>query len=89
MAQGLDAVRAALIRDFGEIEIHENYDVDTGDSILSFEVDSLPYQVRVTHEYDNDYASGQLNVDLSQLVYAVRASKSGKVKVFRGGVISK
>jgi len=89
MAQGLDAVKAALIRDFGKIEIQQDHDIDTQDSILNFEVDLLPYQVRVTHEYDNEYASGQLNVDLSQLGSILRASNSGKVRVFRGGIISK
>jgi hypothetical protein len=89
MAEGLDAVKAALKADFGEIEIHEDHDIDTKEFILSFEFNLLPYQVRVTKEYDNDYASGQVNRDLTQLGTMLRASNSGKVHVFRRGIISK
>ena len=89
MAQGLDAVKAALIRDFGEIEIQGNYDIDTKDRILSFEANLLPYQVRITAEYDDDYASGQVNIDLTQLSAILRASNSGKVCVSRKAIISK
>jgi hypothetical protein len=89
MAEGVDAVKAALERDFRGIKIHQNHDIDTGDCVLSFEADFLPYQVRVTREYDSDYASGQVNVDLSQLAAMLRASNSGKARVFRGGIIPK
>ena len=89
MAQGLDAIKSALARDFGNIEIQEDYDIDTREHVLRFEADLLPYQVRVTQEYDDDYESGQVNQDLTQLRSFLRGSNSGKIRVFRTGIISK
>lgn len=89
MAAGVDAVKAQLIRDFGPIEIHESHDANTKDTVLDFEADKgLPYKVRVTREYDDDYASGQLNVPLDGLGATLRASASGKVRIFTNGIIS-
>jgi len=89
MAGGVDAVRAQLVRDFGAIEIHEGHDFDTKDTLLDFQADKgLPYRVRVTHEYDADYPSGQLNVLLDGLGTTLRASTSGKVRIFTKGIYS-
>ena len=86
MAAGVDAVKAQLVRDFGAIEIHEGRDFDTQDTLLDFEADKgLPYRIRVTREYDDDYASRQLNVPLDGLGATLRASASGKVRVFTKG----
>jgi hypothetical protein len=68
MAAGVDAVKAQLVRDFGSIKIHESHDANTKDTVLDFQADKgLPYKVRVTREYDDDYASGQLNVHSKDL----------------------
>ncbi|MBS1852314.1 MAG: hypothetical protein JST79_15515 [Acidobacteria bacterium] len=89
MAAGVDAVKAQLIRDFGAIEIHEYHDANTLDTVLDFDADKgLPYKVRVTREYDDDYASGQLNIPLDGLGATLRASASGKVRILRNGIIS-
>jgi hypothetical protein len=89
MAAGVDAVRAQLVRDFGAIEIYEGYDANTQDTVLDFEADKgLPYKVRVSREYDDDYASGQLNVPLNRLGATLRASASGKVRILTNGIIS-
>jgi hypothetical protein len=89
MAEGVDAVKAQLIKDFGAIQIVEGHDPDTQDILLSFEFEGLDYRVRVTHEFDDDYASGQLRLDLSVLSGMLRASNTGWVRVMRTGIISK
>jgi hypothetical protein len=89
MAAGVDAVKAQLVRDFGAIEIHEGHEANTQDTLLDFEADKgLPYKVRVSREYDDDYASGQLNVPLDGLGATLGASASGKVRIFTKGIIS-
>ena len=89
MAQGLDAVKAALRRDFGKIEIHQDFDIRRREFILSFGANLLLYQVRVSADFDDDYASGQVNIELSRLGPILQASQSGKVRVFSTGIISK
>ena len=89
MPAGVDAVKAQLVRDFGAIRIHEGFDTNTHDTLLDFEADKgLPYRVRVSREYDDDYASGQLNVPLDGLGATLRASTSGKVRILTNGIIS-
>ena len=89
MAAGVDAVKAQIVRDFGAIEIHEGHDANTQDTLLDFEADKgLPYKVRISREYDDDYASGQLNVPLNGLGATLRASTSGKVRILTNGIIS-
>jgi hypothetical protein len=89
MGAGVDAVKAQLVQDFGAIEIHEGHDASTKDTLLDFQADKgLPYKVRVTREYDDDYGSGQLNVPLDGLGATLRASASGKVRIFTKGIIS-
>ena len=89
MAAGTDAVKAQLVRDFGAINIDEGFDVNTQEVLLDFEADKgLPYRVRVSREYDNDYASGQLRVDLTGLRALLRTSNNGKVRIMRNGMIS-
>jgi hypothetical protein len=89
MAQGVDAVKAALVRDFGPIEINEGFDSSSRDTLFSFEFDCLPYKVRVSEEYDTGYASGRSGVDLSTLGSSLKASSSGIAHVMRTGIILK
>jgi hypothetical protein len=88
MAAGADAVKAQLLRDFGAVKINEGFDVDMRDVLFDFDVEGLDYRVRVSHEYDSDYASGQLRVDLTGLGAILRGSNSGRVRVIRTGIIS-
>ena len=88
MAQGVEAVKAALIRDFGPLIIDEGFDSNTRDILLSFEFDCLPYKVRVSEEYDSDYP-GQLGVDLSKLGSSLKASDSGIVHLMTTGMVVK
>ena len=84
MAAGVDAIKAQLIRDFGAIEIHGGYDATTQEILLTFEADGgLPYSVRISREYDEDYAAGQLALDLSTLGTTLRDSASGAIRASR------
>jgi hypothetical protein len=63
-----DGLRFRLDLYFGEVEIKGDHDFEAQDTLLDFEADEgLSYRVRVTREYDADYASGQVAVDLSIL----------------------
>lgn len=62
MAEGANAVKAALLQEFGSIKIDEGYDSNTQEVLLYFQADGLDFKVRVSREYDNDYASGQIKV---------------------------
>ena len=87
-AAGVNAVKAELVREFGAINIEEGFDVNTQEALLDFKADGLDYRVRVSREYDDDYASGQLRVDLRGLGATLRASNNGRARVMRTGVIS-
>ena len=62
MAEGANAVKAALLQEFGSIKIDEGYDSNTQEVLLYFQADGLDFKVRVSREYDTDYASGQIKV---------------------------
>lgn len=88
MARGLEAVKRALKQEFEGIEIHEEVDGVNHEFILTFDVETFPYQVRVSMAYDQDYGSGQVDTDLAKLPIMLLRSSSGKVRVFRRGIIS-
>jgi len=88
MAAGLGAVRTEIVRVFGAVTIQERYDPDTGDSLLDFSAEDRYFTVRVTHELDVDYASGQARVNLAQLGPRLRASRDGKATVTRNGILN-
>ncbi|HTV56011.1 MAG TPA: hypothetical protein VMI06_14000 [Terriglobia bacterium] len=88
MGKGLEAVKHALKQEFEGIEIHEEVDTVNSEFILNFEVETLPYQVRVSMAYDEDYGSGQVDTDLTKLPIMLLRSGSGKVRVFRRGMSS-
>ena len=86
MADGVEAVKAQLAREFGLTEISEGYDVTTRESIFDFHCEGRDFTVRVSREYDEDCASGQVHVDLRQLGSFLHASKDGRVRVMRSGI---
>jgi hypothetical protein len=88
MAEGANAVRAALLSEFGTVEIHEGFDSNTKDALLDFSAGGRDFRVRVTHEYDTDFASGQLRVSLARLGDALRASGKGEASVMTTGIKS-
>jgi hypothetical protein len=88
MAKGLEAVKHALKQEFEGIEIHEEVDSVNHEFVLNFDIETLPYQVRVSMAYDEDYGSGQVDTDLTKLPIMLLRSSSGKVRVFRRGISS-
>ncbi len=86
MAEGADAVKAALVREFGAIAILEAYDLNTEDLLLDFEACGLGFRVWVSREYDDDFATGQIEVGLKELGALLRASKNGRARVTRAGI---
>ena len=86
LADGADAVKAALVREFGAINIIEGHDLNTQDVLLDFEADWLGFRVRISHAYDNHYSWGQITVCLQELGALLRASKNGRARVMLTGI---
>jgi hypothetical protein len=85
MADGVNAVKAALVRDFGAVTINEGFDVTTKEIILDFTADAgLDYRVRVSREFDDDYASGQIGISLEGIGDALRSSHNGRLRITSG-----
>jgi hypothetical protein len=72
-------------REFGAIRIHQGYDVNTRDILIDFQSDRSGFRVRVSPEYDSDYASRLMTVDLQVLGALLRTSKNGRARVTRSG----
>lgn len=89
MAEGVNAVKAALIRDFGTIKIDEGFDSERQEVILRFREDGgLDYRVRVSKEFDEDYASGRSRIDLHGIGAVLRSSHGGRLLITNKAVIS-
>ena len=86
MAEGVSAVKQAIVRDFGRIEVTERHDFNTKDTILDFTSENRPFAVEVTREFDDDYATSKVKVDLRKLGAILRGSANGKVIVMRSGI---
>jgi hypothetical protein len=86
MGAGMDAVKSEILSDFDVSNIHEGYDTDLQAKILAFSSENRHFVVRVSDEFDDDYESGQIAVDLEELGPRLRASKDGKVTVRRSGI---
>jgi hypothetical protein len=81
-------VKDALKREFGAIRIHQGYDVNTRDILIDFQTNRSGFRVRVSPEYDSDYASRLMTVDLQVLGALLRTSKNGRARVTRSGIDS-
>lgn len=91
MASVTDAVKKAIAREFGSVQVDERHDFNTKDTILDFTSEGRLFKVEVTHEYDADYASGQVKLDLKKLGMLLRSSKSeeDKAVVMTSGITLK
>lgn len=87
MTEGLEAVKDAIMKQFALEHLTEGYDPDTLSSVIGFNAEGRDFSVRVSQEFDDDYASGQLTVDLSQLRKVLRAAKDGKAVVRRDAIL--
>ncbi len=88
MAAGVEKVKEQIAKDFGAVEITSAHDPNIQETVLFFLEARRPFNVNVTREFDDDYASGQIKVDLSVLGKILRNSTEGKAKVTRQGIIS-
>ena len=86
MAEGIEVVKEAIARDFGSVNIDEAPNFNTKGTILRFTADNRPFTVGVSWEFDEDFASGQVLVDLRQLGAVLRSSKDGRVDVTTAGI---
>lgn len=86
MGFGADVVKQAIAREFGPVKIDEGHDFDTKGAVLHFSSEGRTFAVEVTNEFDADYASGQVRVDLGDLGRVLRASKDGRAVVMRSGI---
>lgn len=88
MGAGVEAVRSEIISEFSITSIRDAYDTDSQGKILGFDAEGRHFTVRVSDEFDEDYRSGHVRVDLEQLGPRLRASKDGKITVRRSGISS-
>lgn len=86
MADGLEAVKHTILEQFAVEHMVEDYDSDAVCSVIEFDEGSRHFSVRVSQEFDDEYAFGQFKVNLSQLGEVLRRSKDGKAVVRRDGV---
>ena len=87
MAGGIDAVKQKLAPTFGSVKITEQAGLGTEPTKLYFSADGRHFTVSVCWQFDQDYASGQLKVDLDQLGDFLRTSKNGNVIVTSKGIL--
>jgi hypothetical protein len=62
--------------------------VNTRDILIDFQTNRSGFRVRVSPEYDSDYASRLMTVDLQVLGALLRTSKNGRARVTRSGIDS-
>ena len=86
MADGVEVIKQVIARDFGSVAIDEQGNFDTKGTILRFTSEGRTFVVEVSYEFDTDYASGQVRIDLYQLGAVLRASKDGRADVTRDGI---
>jgi len=86
LTPGTQAVVSVLAREFGGLSIDHGFDTNTREILLDFEADGRDFTVRITHEYESGYASGQIKVDLNPLGTTLRASPNGVVRVATTGI---
>jgi hypothetical protein len=85
MGAGLEAVKRNLVSGFGPIEFREKFDHTADATALAFESQGQKYSVRVSQEFDDDFAAGTVG-SLADLVVIVKASPGKKVPVQRRAI---
>jgi hypothetical protein len=86
MAEGIEVVKQAIARDFGSVKIDEAPNFDTKGTTLRFTSENRPFVVEVSYEFDEDFGSGQIVIDLRELGAILRASANGRADVTRDGI---
>ena len=86
IANGLSVVKAELVRNFRITDFHEVLNIDMGSTVLRFHAERKHYTVEVADNFRDDYASGQIKIDLSRLVPGLRASVDDRAFVTSNGI---
>jgi hypothetical protein len=87
MSEGLEVVKDQITDEFNSPSIDERYDVDSQSVDLYFSAEGRHFSVRVSEEFDRDYGSGQIRINLRSLGAILRASKEGKAVVRTSGIL--
>jgi hypothetical protein len=85
-ANGVSAVKAELAREFRITDFPEYHNIDMGSTILRFDFGAKHYTVEVADNFRDDYASGQIRLDLKQIVPLLRASSDDRIFVSSKGI---
>jgi hypothetical protein len=86
IANGLSVVKAELVTNFRITGFHDDPNIDRGTTVLRFYAEGKHYTVEVTDNFRDDYASGQIRVDLRRLVLGLRASVYDRICVTSKGI---
>lgn len=86
IANGVSVVKAELAREFRITDFYEDHNIDMGTTILRFDAEGKHYTVEVADNFRDDYASGQIRLDLGQIVPCLRASVDNRVFVTSKGI---
>jgi hypothetical protein len=85
-ANGMSVVKAELAREFRITDFCEDHNIDMGATILRFDAEGKHYTVEVADNFRDDYASGQIRLDLRQIVPCLRNSVDDRVFVTSKGI---
>jgi hypothetical protein len=80
MGSGVDAVEAVIDREFGPVNISKRIDPEIFSVVLSFKAEGRTFTVRVSDEFDEDFASGT-TAGVDEPGSRLRTSASGNVAV--------
>lgn len=86
ISNGLSVVKAELAREFRITDFHEDHNIDIGTTVLRFDAERKHYTVEVADNFRDDYAAGQIRIDLRRLVPGLRASVDDRVFVASKGI---
>jgi hypothetical protein len=84
VANGVEAVKAEIMRAFNPPKIDEGS--DDLHTVLRFSAEGHDFTVTVKWEFDEDYPNTRFRIDLKRLGPILRASKTSKAIVGETGV---
>jgi hypothetical protein len=86
LANGLSAVKAELVKEFRVSEFAESPDIDIGTTNLRFDAEGRHFTVKVSDNFNDDYASGQIRIRLKDLASFLRESSTGRAFITSKGI---
>jgi hypothetical protein len=86
MTPGTEVVVATLAHQFPALSIDHSFDATTHEVLLDFNAEGREFRARINHEFDCDYASGKVKIDLTALGTILRSSRNGMARVTTAGI---